>query len=147
MKVSQAFEGLSETNQGLAMTGAPPIGLEPPVCEATWGQASPGLAMSPERLPQSDVKLYGLDILRVEENDHAISGNLDGDICDEAGWEGWKAMDDVKGGELPPSLVHQARVRELAYLRNRCVFEYTSLKKAVAAVGKRPPTFKMDRHQ
>ena len=34
--------------------------------------------------------------------------------------------------------MHEALVKELAYLKNRCVYEYASVKDTVAAVGKRP---------
>ena len=44
----------------------------------------------------------------------------------------------MKGGELPPHLVHRARIQELAYLKNRCVYEYASTSKAIQSVGRRP---------
>ena len=33
----------------------------------------------------------------------------------ETDWDGWLATDDVKGGELSPQLVHDARTKELKY--------------------------------
>ena len=56
----------------------------------------------------------------------------------EGEWDGWVALDDVKGGPLPPGLVREARLKELAYLRNRCVYRYASLQDAIKAVGRRP---------
>ena len=56
----------------------------------------------------------------------------------EKEWEGWCAHDDVKGGELPPKLVHDARVRELEYLAERKVYAYASTSMAIRRTGKRP---------
>ena len=68
---------------------------------------------------------------------------MEEDISDGPGdleveWEGWSAHDDVKGGELPPHLVHRARIQELAYFKNRCIYEYASTSKAIQSVGRRP---------
>ena len=50
----------------------------------------------------------------------------------------WDALDDVKGGSLPPELVHKARVCELQYLQNRQVYTYATVAEAIAKTG-RPP--------
>ena len=78
-----------------------------------------------------------LDILRVEE-DECYHDPWDGDGNSNGDWAHWKASDDVKGGELPPALVHAARLKELAYLRNRCVYRYASTAAAIQSVGRRP---------
>ena len=53
-------------------------------------------------------------------------------------WSDWFAEDDVKGGELPPQLVHDARVRELSYLKDRKVYEYSSVQEAIRPTGRKP---------
>ena len=78
-----------------------------------------------------------LDILRMEE-DQGMDGDSGMDGDDGINWDEWRASDDVKGGELPPELVRQARLKELAYLKNRCVYAYASTAAAIKAVGRRP---------
>ena len=50
----------------------------------------------------------------------------------------WEATDDVKGGTLDAKLVHDARQRELQYLRERQVYVYASTKEAIQRCGRRP---------
>ena len=57
-------------------------------------------------------------------------------------WESWTAEDDVKGGPLPPQLVHEARVRELEYLQRRKVYEYSTVAEALRLTGKQPLNLK-----
>merc|ERR1711978_462221 len=68
-------------------------------------------------------------------NDIAQGTDCDTDLSE---WIDWKASDDVKGGDLPAHLVYAARLKELAYLKNRCVYEYASTDNATAAMGRRP---------
>ena len=79
-----------------------------------------------------------LDILRMEEDSGALNCKDDGDDGSEMGWRNWCAIDDVKGGELPPHLVHKARMQEFAYLKNRGVYRYASISQAIKSVGRRP---------
>ena len=50
-----------------------------------------------------------MEILNTEEDYMVL--NVEAPL-DE--WEGWMATDDVKGGELPPGLVHSARLKRLS---------------------------------
>ena len=62
--------------------------------------------------------LHHLDILNAEE-----------DTLDQT-WQDWIAQDDVKGGDLPPHLDHQARRKEVQYLKDRKVYKYSTVKEA-----------------
>ena len=68
--------------------------------------------------------------------------------CEEAddqtaqGWQAWRAFDDVKGGEFSPELVHGARVRELKYLMDRKVYEYSTCAEVSRRTGKLPSRLK-----
>ena len=82
-------------------------------------------------LHQRCANKHGMDILNFEE-DHQ-----DPDP-EQQSWEGWFAEDDVKGGALSPSLVHDARKRELRYLQDRKVYQYATVADAIRCTGRRP---------
>ena len=103
------------------MIGASHFGANETVIDGmTWEQ---GLPSRPCTF-SSGCDCDRLDILNVEEPDET--------------WENCRAFDDVKGGELLPQLVHDARCRELKYLAQRRVYEYSSTSLAYRRTGKRP---------
>ena len=102
-----------------------------------------------------DLPIDFIDMLR--EETHADSDCLfydcyplssgegsDGIACDDeslggdVSWDNWLASDDVKGGWLPPDLVYQARLRELEYLKERCVYGHSTVAEAKRVTGKPP---------
>ena len=76
--------------------------------------------------PQASCRQEHLMILNCEEADDQTA----------QGWQAWRAFDDVKGGELSPELVHGARVRELKYLMDRKVYEYSTCAEASRKTGR-----------
>ena len=89
------------------------------------------------RLPQSvsTAPTFNLDLLRVDPDD-------DGNMVEEEGEEfredEWEAEDDVKGGRLPPLLVHRGRRTEIDYLQGRKVYGYSTVLEARRVTGKPP---------
>ena len=79
--------------------------------------------------PIPEVPVFQLEILQVDKEDEEL-GTED--------WGEWIASDDVRGGALPARLVHEARVRELEYLRQRQVYEYATWREALNRTGKKP---------
>ena len=111
--------------------GPIPMTTEQPLC----GEVS---------LPQSSVRNFK-DLAHFEalsivgENPRCIPKDRDLELnnCEFIPDE-WVASDDVKGSVLDPSLVHQAREKELKYLKEMGVYKYCATTEALRLSGKKP---------
>ena len=93
------------------------------------------------RSPHSpaQVPTFNLELLRVDpEDDGHVAEELDEEF-DEGEWE---AEDDVKGGSLPPLLVHRGRRKEIDYLQGMKVYGYSTVREALRVTGKPPVKLK-----
>ena len=74
--------------------------------------------------PQHRPPLPKLDILALD--------------ADEELQQEWEAEDDVKGGPLDPHEVKNARVKEMKYLWDMKVYEYSTVAEALARTRRKP---------